>query len=163
MKQLDFLKNLAPKRDGWQVGAALVFIAAGFVAIVVAWNGAAGVDFAQGQIPYLISGGAAGLALVGVGIALILFEGARRSRVHLDQRLDSLLEALQASRGNGAMSQNGHKVVPEGYVVVGSSSYHLPDCRLVSGKEEQQVMSIEEAQEQGLEACRVCAPDLVAE
>ena len=95
--------------------------------------------------------------------ALILFEGARRSRVHLDERLERILQALEESRGATVASQNGHKAVPEGFVIVGRSSYHLPGCRLVAGKEDQSVMSVGDAQERGLAPCRVCAPDLVAD
>ena len=158
---LDSWKRLAPKRDGWQVGAALVFILAGFVAIGIAWNGAASVDFAQGQLPYLLSGGAAGLALVGVGLTLILFEGARRSRVHLDQRLDLIAQLLEESRGASAHPQNGHKAVPQGAVVVGRSSYHMPDCRLVNAKEDHVFATREDAEARGLQPCRVCMPALV--
>jgi hypothetical protein len=154
-----FFGFLRPKRPGWQVGAALLFIAAGFVVIGVAWNGAASIDFAQGQLPYLLSGGAAGLGLIGVGMALILFEGARRSRVHLDQRLDAIARLLDetmraregTTNGSGSQSQNG-------FVVVGKSSFHLPTCRLVTGKEDQVLMTSEEALERGLTPCRLCAP-----
>ena len=161
MKRLDGL--LRPKRPGWQVGAALIFITAGFVVIGVAWNGAASIDFAQGQIPYLLSGGAAGLGLIGVGMVLILFEGARRSRVHLDQRLDSIARLLEEQgRANGS-STNGHRVSQEGMVVVGRSSYHLPSCRLVSDKDDQIMMTTQEAVEHGLTPCRVCSPEVLVD
>jgi hypothetical protein len=146
------------KRPGWQVGAALLFIAAGFVVIGIAWNGAAGIDFAQGQIPYLLSGGAAGLGLIGVGMVLILFEGSRRSRVHLDQRLDAIARLLDETRRARGDSANGHHVSDDGLVVAGRSSFHLPTCRLVTGKEDQVLMTSEEAQELGLTPCRVCSP-----
>lgn len=149
-----------PRRQGWQVGAALAFIAAGFIVIGVAWNGAASIDFAQGQIPYLLSGGAAGLGLVGVGVTLMLFEGTRRSRVHLDQRLDAIVRALEETGRAVGEQQNGHRST-EGLVVVGSTSYHQPDCRLVAGKQEQTVLSREEASERGLTPCRICVPNLV--
>jgi hypothetical protein len=158
---LGFFRKLAPKREGWEAGAAIAFIAAGFIVIGIAWNGAASIDFAQGQIPYLLSGGAVGLALVAVGVALLLFEGSRRSRAHLDQRLDAIVRALEESRSPAFGSQNGHREVPDGYVVVGRSSYHSPECRLVQGKEDPRVMTAEEAQREGLTACRVCEPDLV--
>jgi len=158
------LSGFGQKRPGWQVGAALLFITAGFVVIGVAWNGAAGIDFAQGQIPYLLSGGAAGLGLIGVGMVLILFEGARRSRVHLDQRLDSiarLLEEQNRARADGANGDRSHS--KNGFVVVGKSSFHLPTCRLVSGKEDQVLMTSEEAVELGLAPCRLCAPLVLAD
>ena len=158
-KTMKRLSGVAPKRPGWQVGAALLFIAAGFVVIGVAWNGAASIDFAQGQLPYLLSGGAAGLGLIGVGMVLILFEGARRTRNHLDQRLDTiagLLEETMRARGDGANGNGSHS--QKGLVVAGRSSFHRPTCRLVIGKEDQVLMTSEEALERGLTPCRLCAP-----
>ena len=160
MKRLT--EALRPKRSGWQVAAALIFITAGFVVIGVAWNGAASIDFAQGQIPYLLSGGAAGLALVGVGMALILFESSRRSRVHLDQRLDRITRLLEeTNRARGAENTNGHKTTQENLVVAGRSSYHLPSCRLVTDKDDQTLMTSEEAEELGLVPCRICEPNVL--
>jgi len=154
------VEALRPKRQGWQVGAALLFIAVGFGVIGFAWNGAASIDFAQGQIPYLLSGGAAGLGLIGIGMALIVFEGARRSRAHVDQRLDTIARLLEESRGGNGHSPNGMRSVPEGLYVAGESSYHLPSCRLVTGKEDRMLLTSEEALERGLAPCRVCQPDL---
>jgi hypothetical protein len=157
---------MSPKRPGWQVGAALLFIAAGFVVIGVAWNGAASIDFAQGQIPYLLSGGAAGLGLIAVGMALILFEGARRSRVHLDRRLDTIAGLLEETMRARGESTNGHASQSQsqnGYVVAGKSSFHLPTCRLVIGKEDQVLMTSEEALERGLTPCRLCSPVVLAD
>ena len=39
------------------VTAGLALVVAGFIALFLAWNGAAGIDYVQGQIPYLLSGG----------------------------------------------------------------------------------------------------------
>src|SRR5260370_7946064 len=52
------MRQLWPKLGG-QLGS--LCIALGFIVILLGWNGAAGVDFTQGQIPYLLSGGAFGL------------------------------------------------------------------------------------------------------
>ena len=41
---------------------AVGFTASGFLLIVMGWNGAASVDYVQGQVPYLISGGSAAWA-----------------------------------------------------------------------------------------------------
>ncbi len=154
-----FFKRLLPKRPGWQVGAALTFIAAGFIVIWKAWDGAASIDFAQGQIPYLLSGGAAGMGLIIVGTALMIFEVARRDRLHLDQRLEriaKLLEEMQPSPNGTSTLQ------PEpGLVIAGASSYHTPECRLVAGKQELIFLTIDEAGERGLTACRVCRPATV--
>ncbi len=55
---------------GWPKSAlytAVGLVALGGIIIFLAWNGAAGKDYAQGQIPYLISGGVGGLALSSPG------------------------------------------------------------------------------------------------
>lgn len=160
------LKRLRPNRPGWQVGASLAFIAVGFVAIAKAWDGAASVDFAQGQIPYLISGGAAGLALIIIGVALMMFEMGRRDRLHLDARLDSLtkaIETLAAANGNGSgpsSAKAAAEASANGLFVAGASSYHRPDCRLVTGKDKQEFLSLDEVAERGLAPCRVCSPQV---
>ena len=81
------------------------FAGLGFVLIVIAWNGAAGVDYTQGQIPYLISGGVAGLGLIVMGAALIVDESNRRDRVVIEQRLEELVAAtnrIASVQGNGS-------------------------------------------------------------
>lgn len=74
---------------------AVGMMAAGFLLIVLAWNGAASVDFVQGQFPYLISGGLAGVCLVVGGVALTIIQEMRRSTAVLAQRLDLLASQLE--------------------------------------------------------------------
>ena len=50
----------------------------GFVMIVFAWNGAANLDFIQGQFPYLLSGGVPGLALIITGAGLEYIQAIRQ-------------------------------------------------------------------------------------
>ena len=69
-------------RLGGQLG--LGFIAAGLLLIGLAWNGAAGVDFVSGQIPYLLSGGALGLGLIILGAAMIIVQNSRKDRSLLE-------------------------------------------------------------------------------
>ena len=86
-------------------------IGIGFIVIGLAWNGAAGVDFVQGQVPYLLSGGAFGLALVIAGAALVVVQNSRRDRSMLEGQLRELNTAVArlanavgsiAAPGNGA-------------------------------------------------------------
>ena len=54
-------------RNQWaKLGGLLgiVYCIAGFVLIFLGWNGAASNDRVEAQIPYVVSGGIAGLALV---------------------------------------------------------------------------------------------------
>jgi hypothetical protein len=67
----------------------------GFILIFMAWNGAAGKDFVQGQIPYVISGGLGGLALVMSGLTVAIIQAVRRDATELRQKLDELLDSVQ--------------------------------------------------------------------
>jgi hypothetical protein len=158
------LRNL-PKLGG-QLGAACVVI--GIVIIGLAWNGAASVDFVQGQVPYLLSGGALGLAFCVLGAALIIVQSNRRDRALLEAqlrdlnsavaRLASAVAASAGSPGDGdGGSSRAHRDGAAEPVVIGRSSYHRPQCRLAEGKDLPR-MSAEAAQAQGLSPCRICQP-----
>lgn len=155
------------KRFGLPVTLALSFLVLGFVFIAFAWNGAAEKDSIQEQFPYVISGGIAGLGFVGLGVALLLFEAGRRLSTHLDARLDALTEALQATAARAAepvtetpklTKKAAETAAMNGRVVVGRASFHRPDCRLVSTKDEADFATPAEAIARGLQPCRVCDP-----
>jgi hypothetical protein len=153
------------KRYGWEPVLALGFISLGFILIGVGWNGAASKDCVECQLPYLLSGGIAGLGLIVLGASLLLFVAGRRMLDRLDGKFDSLIEAAQGMAAGEHAATNGKapvpQAVPDGMVVVGRSSFHLPDCRLVQGKETMDTATIEDAQARGLNACRVCEPTAV--
>jgi hypothetical protein len=75
---------------------AVALVGLGFVMIFFGWNGAAGKDYTQGQLPYLISGGVTGLALVLCGLAVVIVQAVRREALLLASKLDRLAEALGA-------------------------------------------------------------------
>src|SRR4051812_16427822 len=92
---------------GGQIG--LGCIALGLIVIGLAWNGAAGVDFVSGQIPYLLSGGALGVSFVIVGTGLIVIEVSRKNRSLIEAQLRELnnsIGRLTAAIG-GVGSLNG--------------------------------------------------------
>ena len=129
----------------------------GFLILAVAWNGAAGLDYAQGQLPYLLSGGFGGLGMIVLGEALIVSESNRRDRAILERKLEEI--ALALSRGGRSNGSDGGSVAHTGSLVaVGRSSFHRPDCRLVEGRGDQDLVSREEADAQGLAKCRICNP-----
>lgn len=80
---------------GGKLGLAACGI--GFLLIVIAWNGAAGLDYVQGQVPYLISGAVGGLGFIVLGAAMLIVEGNRRDRAILERKLDELLVAVRTS------------------------------------------------------------------
>jgi hypothetical protein len=131
----------------------LLFAGLGFVLIAVAWNGAAGLDYPQGQLPYLISGGVSGLGLIIVGSALLIVENARRDRALLERRLELLASQLaRGERSAGGVGASGD------LVVAGRMSFHHPSCHLVDGRDETHVVPRDRAEAAGLTPCRVCNP-----
>jgi hypothetical protein len=145
---------------GGQLG--LGCIAIGILVIALAWNGAAGVDFVQGQVPYLLSGGALGVSLCIVGGVLIVVQNNRRDRALLEAQLTDLNNAVtrlaNAIGSGGLAAGNGHATSgATDRVALGRSSFHRLDCRLAEGKD-LPVTTVEAALEEGLSPCRICNP-----
>lgn len=78
---------------------AVGITALGFFAIFLGWNGAASKNFVAGQIPYVISGGLAGLGMVLTGLTIALSEARKRDTARLTAKFDRLLEHLGAETG----------------------------------------------------------------
>ena len=64
-------------RAFWDRFAAWLLIGAGAVCLLLGWIGASGTPYVEAQIPYVISGGLTGLALVGLGATLWLSSDLR--------------------------------------------------------------------------------------
>ena len=143
------------------------FCAAGFLMIFIAWNGAASKDHVPGQFPYLISGGVSGLGLIIIGGALLVAESNRRDRAVLERQLAELNAAL-ARLGTARPTNGSSSSAPvrgrrrpdaaETLVVTGRSSFHTPECRLVTGRDQGDLMTRDDAAASGLAPCRVCNP-----
>jgi len=157
------MRQLWPKLGG-QLGS--LCIALGFIVILLGWNGAAGVDFTQGQIPYLLSGGAFGLGLVVIGAVLIVVQNSRRDRARLESQLKELnaavgrlANAVGSLGGANGRSSTGAGRAPSNrdLVLVGRSSFHRPTCRLAAGKDLAET-TVTLALAEGLTPCRICHP-----
>lgn len=136
----------------------LIFATAGFVAIGLGWNGMAKQACPDCQLPYLLSGGATGLGLILFGSALLLVAGLRAERLKSDERIEELIRVT--GRVGGALAAKTES--QNGLVVAGRSTYHRPDCRLVEGKNLDEV-TVRVAEASGLTACRVCGPESLDE
>lgn len=129
----------------------------GLVAIVIGWYGTAHTAYSFEQMPYLISGGLLGVALVFLGgfiyFAYWVTRLVRESREQA-QRAADLLEQITFSL-NG--SSNGHKVVAAGSFVATRSGnlFHRRDCQVVAGKPGLRTVS---ASARGLTPCAICDP-----
>jgi hypothetical protein len=154
---------------GFGGGLGLLVVAIGLIAIGLGWNGMAGgggqlggVSDLRAQLPWLVSGGLLGLALVVFGAALMIVHNARTDRARLEAKLDEVIAGL----GRTAAPSIAYPTDPTaaastataGVYLAGASSYHRPDCRLVQGRDDAQAVTMTEVADQGLRACRVCKP-----
>jgi hypothetical protein len=133
---------------------ALAFVGGGLLLIGLGYNGMASNTAVAAQMPYLLSGGLLGLALVVFGTGLMINHSAREDR----QRLEALMEQMVEQQHDGAIAAQ----VPadaDGLYAAGTSSYHRPGCRLVDGREEVAYVTAEEAAARDLKPCRVCHPE----
>ena len=131
----------------------LVFLLVGFVAIALGWNGMAKIAYADGQLPYLLSGGAAGVGLILLGATMLIVAQFRDERLKLAEQLRQVGVAISKSVGAAANGDSAGELV-----VAGKSTYHRAECRLVEGKAEVDRVSVEVARLNGLSPCRVCNP-----
>jgi peptidoglycan/LPS O-acetylase OafA/YrhL len=92
------------RRERRMYGAAIVIACAGFAVIGLGWWGASGTKYVYQEIPYVISGGIFGVALVLVGVILFARYSAARllrfwlARLVADQQVqtDRVIDAITA-------------------------------------------------------------------
>ena len=152
------LPTIRPGAFGGGIG--LLLIALGLLAIGIGWNGAAGaggeingIPSIQAQLPWLLSGGLLGLALVVFGAAMVIVHNARVDRSRLEVKLDQLVDAVTRAGGVAAPTNAA------GIYVAGGASYHRSDCRLVGSRDDTRYVTASEADAEGLRPCRVCQPE----
>lgn len=87
----------------WRQVLGAVFLLAGVVAVLVAWFGISGTLDPGKQMPYLVSGGVGGAALIAVGMTLFLSLEHARDRAALGEVLDRL----------GALERRLDRVAPD--------------------------------------------------
>lgn len=91
------LKILMGASTGVWIG--LVLVAAGFVAIFYSWGKVAGVVNVAQQLPYMVSGGISGLALVIVGCAVVDVAVRRQDSFERTHQLAQITRILDELRG----------------------------------------------------------------
>ncbi len=92
-------------RLAWDRAAALVLIAAGAVALILGWVGVSGEAFPAKQLPYLISGGIAGVFTLGLGALCWLSADLRDEWTKLDRIEDALNRLADTGLVDVAASQ----------------------------------------------------------
>lgn len=139
-----------------------VLVTAGHVIIGVAWNGSASINFVQGQIPYMLSGGFMGLGMIVTGCVLLLLATIRAEREIVTELFSDMSRLLGRNLARAQFSSNGAGD-SDGQVVAAQSTYHRAECKVLVGKEGLTTVTVQQAEAEGLEACRVCNPPVPAQ
>lgn len=94
----------------WRQALAGALLVGGLVAILVAWYGISGTLDPGEQMPYLISGGVGGVALIAFGVTLLVAYEHARDRAALERlldRIDQLEQRLDERADTNAATANG--------------------------------------------------------
>ncbi|MCU1464015.1 MAG: hypothetical protein JWO37_4090 [Acidimicrobiales bacterium] len=151
--------------------AGWIITGVGIVFIVVGYLGVSREALVAKQLPYLISGGIGGIALVGIGAVFLGTEDIRRDSGRLD-RLEAMVEELHAvllSRRDApapesmteppeatAAQRNGQAGILVALPV--GQSFHRPDCVMIQGKDKARQVTGDDVRDRALKACRLCEP-----
>lgn len=145
-----------------RVGWALAVL--GLIGLVVAWAGVSDEIFVARQVPYVVSGGLGGIALIVLAGVLLgthdLYSYAARLD-RLEEKVDDIHRVLvMAWEDRAGTSLDVGGAAGEGLVVAAlpkGTSYHRLDCAAVQGKAVDHVPA-QQAVRLGLSSCKLCDP-----
>ena len=131
------------------VGAVLGFL--GLLLILIAWNGTAHTPLVFEQIPYLVSGGQLGTALVVVG-GFLYFSAWLTVLVQDQRQTHALLEeliAVQRAEANTPLPMSAVRLV----ATEKGDMVHRSTCRVVLGRTDLRDGDL------SMRPCGICTPD----
>ena len=138
----------------------------GALALFLGWYGVSGESLTAKQLPYLVSGGLTGIALVVVASAFLATEDVRRQLSRVDdlrKKVDDLYALfVEEMAAPAAPAEVTETMSPSGGVValpVGTS-YHRRDCNLVAGKPAAAAVDGKAVRARKLRPCRICNPPI---
>ncbi|HVF76454.1 MAG TPA: hypothetical protein VM938_15565 [Acidimicrobiales bacterium] len=108
---LDALRQRAATPEA-AVGGGVLLVACGFGVLVFTWAKVAGLLVTSLQLPYVISGGGAGLLLVQVGLLLLRSGPRRRRAAERAARHEELTALLRRLGDTGAQPAEAPAVQP---------------------------------------------------
>ena len=74
--------------------AGVILLVIGGVLITLGWDGAASLDYVQGQFPYLLSASVPGLALIIIGMSVLVLAVVRRDAAEREAQLEKLTSSI---------------------------------------------------------------------
>jgi hypothetical protein len=143
---------------------AVILLPLGLMVILLGWYGAAHTPYLFEQVPYLISGGLAGLGLMLAGGLLYFGSWIARSSATAQASNDELIGLLLDIREElanrpdevAAPTQRTRRAASNGSLVATAtgSMMHRPDCSVVAGKSGLKKVG----PDSGLRPCGICDP-----
>ena len=134
----------------------------GALALALGWWGVSGEALTAKQLPYLVSGGLTGVALIVLAAVFLGTDDVRRQLARVDEleRKVDELHALFVAELDESPTSTGTAAAHDGAVLAlpSGTSYHRPDCALVSGKTEAVEVTTTVIARRSLRPCRVCDP-----
>ncbi len=160
------MRSLRPS-DPWSI-AAILCLFGGAVLLVVAWYDISGTADLYKQMPYLVSAGFSGLALIIVGSALVIAGRNDRVERRLAQLIDAITEAAGTDGTGPAVDPGPTEQSPPGDPLLSASetyltvpqgtTYHRPGCLLTREKDAEPA-DPEAISSGDLTPCPVCSPE----
>lgn len=145
-------------RENARLLISVGLLVVGIIFVILGWYGAAHTNILTEQIPYLISGGLLGMALIIV--AGFMATSAATERENRELRND-LTRAI-GSMGMGDTSDGSGLQAPgtDGKVLIvpGGHSFHQPGCPIVEGKDTS-ALPLGKAKDEGYVTCKLCGTD----
>ena len=150
-------------RDNLQVilfTAGALLMPGGIFAIFLGWYGVAHTKYQYDQLPYVVSGGLLGLALVFIGGFLYfgawLFRIANEQRDSTRRLADSMLALAEIVARQSAATTTAVEVENGTLVLAGSgTTLHRKDCPLIAHRDD---LRPADGDLHGYNTCRVCRP-----
>jgi hypothetical protein len=136
----------------------------GALALFLGWYGVSGESLTAKQLPYLVSGGLTGIALVVVASAFLATEDVRRQLSQVDElrrKVDDLYALFVEDLATPAPPQPTTASVAQTTGVAAlpvGTAYHRSDCNLVTGKSEAVAVDAKAVRARKLRPCRICNP-----
>ncbi len=156
-----------------------VLTGVGLLAIFLGWFGLSGQALVAKQLPFLISGGIGGIALVAIGAVILGTEDLRKDSGRLD-RLENQIAQLHAvllaradapdislaeheshRRPNGKHERDVYGPDADHVELValpGGTTFHRVGCAMVEGKGGAEPITEDVARDERLKPCRLCDP-----
>src|SRR5256714_6942881 len=152
----------AGQLDRWLLIIGGVLLPLGILLIALGWLGASRTVLLFEQIPYVVSGGILGLALVFIGgfvyFAYWQTQLVRDTRAERRDLVDALYRIERLLAGGGLISANGQLPAHDETELVATengSMIHRQDCPVVLNRENLRVVSADEPRPR---PCSICDP-----